>query len=122
MSKDGLMNSRTNLSPRDRRILELQQYGCLACRQLGYIQPADLHHLLSGGKRRGDQVTVPLCEFHHRGVWNTRFTSLKLAHTLCGPSLALEPKAFRERFGTDEKLLAEANEHCTHRRINPEND
>jgi hypothetical protein len=94
---------------REQRYTALQRIGCLACRELGYVQPADMHHLLSGTHRRGDKATIPLCPFHHRGVWNDRFHSLKFAKTLLGPSLALEPKAFRERFGDDAALLAKAN-------------
>ena len=84
----------------------LQQVGCIACRILGYPeQPCDIHHTLSGHVRRGDQFTVGLCPYHHRGVWNDRFQSLKNAQSLCGPSLALEPNEFRARFGSDEALL-----------------
>lgn len=56
----------------------------------------------------GNQATVPLCEFHHRGIW-TRFKTLKLAQTMLGPSLALEPKRFREVFGDDKALLEMTN-------------
>jgi Recombination enhancement, RecA-dependent nuclease len=116
------MSRLSGVDPKNRRFRELQELGCCACRQMGYIQPCDIHHILSGHKRIGDEATVGLCEYHHRGVWNTRFASLNFAKALCGPSLALEPNAFRERFGTDEQMLAFANEHCTHRRINHDED
>ena len=88
---------------------KLQKIGCLACRHYGYIQAADMHHLLAGNKRRGNEATIPLCEYHHRNVWHTRFKTKKLAQTLLGPSLAESSKAFHERFGSDEELLAEAD-------------
>ena len=89
---------------------KLQRLGCIACRRLGYVQPADMHHILEGTKRLGNQATIPSCEYHHRGVWSGRFRSLRLAKSLLGPSLALEPKRFRERFGEDSALLAEVTE------------
>ena len=89
---------------------KLQRLGCIACRRLGYVQPADMHHLLSGTHRIGNEATIPLCEWHHRGVWNVRFRSARLARSLIGPSFALEPKKFVARFGTDEQLLKEVNE------------
>lgn len=118
MSKDGRISG---TDARSRRFRQLQELGCLACRQLGYIQPCDIHHLLVGhAKRIGDGATIGLCEWHHRSVWQTRFTSKVHAQALAGPSLADEPNRFRERFGTDEQMLAYANEHVTHRRINLE--
>lgn len=95
---------------REKRFGLLQGIGCLACRQMGYLQPSDMHHLLSGTHRIGDRHTIPLCPYHHRGFWNDRFKSLRLAKTLLGPSLALEPRRFHEVFGSDEELLAKANE------------
>jgi hypothetical protein len=89
----------------------LQAIGCLACRIMGHAggQPSDCHHLLSGNKRRGDRFTIPLCPYHHRGVWHDRFGSLRAAEALLGPSLALQSKRFREAFGSDDALLSMAN-------------
>lgn len=88
----------------------LQAIGCLACRQRGYYEePSDCHHLLSGHVRRGDEFTIPLCPWHHRGVWNNRFQNRKLAEVLLGPSLALDSTRFRDAFGSDDDLLAMAN-------------
>lgn len=64
---------------RERRYQSLQEIGCMACREYGFYQPADMHHQLSGNKRIGDEATVPLCPYHHRNVWHDRFTSIKLA-------------------------------------------
>jgi hypothetical protein len=42
-------------------------YGCVACRidGNGYVPP-EVHHILSGGVRRGHLLTLPLCSGHHR--------------------------------------------------------
>ena len=86
-----------------------RRIGCVACGMEGAMyRAADVHHLLSGGRRRGHQYTVPLCEWHHRGVPNDGVT-MKLETQLLGPSLALTPRKFRERYGTDEELLAYTN-------------
>ena len=111
------MNPLSRMDKRTRRFVELQQYGCLACRKLGFVQPPDIHHQLSGGKRIGDHATIPLCPYHHRGVWVDRFVRFSLAQAHLGPSLALEPKAFRTMFGTDEQLLAEIERHFTDRKV-----
>ena len=89
---------------------QLQEIGCVACYGIHfYNQPSDCHHLISGNKRRGDDATIPLCPWHHRGVWNDRFASQKMATTLLGPSLAHESKRFRAMFGSDDELLELAN-------------
>ena len=90
-----------------KRYDKLQKIGCIACRRFGYHQDADIHHILCGSHRIGNEATIPLCEWHHRGIWQTRFKTKARAQTLLGPSLAENPRAFRERFGDDEALLAE---------------
>ena len=92
------------------RWLQLQEIGCLACKQLGYYQPSDCHHLLSGHVRRGHEFTIPLCPYHHRNLWNDRFANRKIAESMLGPSLAQDSKKFHERFGSDDELLALANQ------------
>jgi hypothetical protein len=85
------------------RFRKLQALGCIACRnRLGQYAEPDIHHLLSGGRRRGHQYTIPLCPPHHRGVGHIP--------ELHGPSLALAPRRFRQEFGSDEELLAQVNE------------
>lgn len=71
--------------------------GCLACRKKGVYNPqVDVHHLLSGGRRRGHDASVPLCAYHHRGVG---------IHPEMGPSLAHGSKPFHAEFGSDDELL-----------------
>ena len=43
------------------------QIGCIACRVMGFVgTPAEVHHLLSGGRRIGHLHSIPLCPGHHR--------------------------------------------------------
>ena len=82
------------------RDFAVREIGCIPCRIAGYEGvPCEKHHLLTtgrhgNGKRRGEQYTVGLCPYHHRGVGNPAD----------GPSLAREPRAFREHW-PDEWLL-----------------
>lgn len=89
---------------------------CIACQLRGvYNQPGETeeHHLNLGGKagqkRRGHEYTVPLCTWHHRGIGDRNVDS-KAMTALYGPSLARQPRLFREVFGTDDELLALTNE------------
>jgi hypothetical protein len=92
---------------RARRFLRIQEQGCLCCRRFGVWSVPEIHHLNEGGhagqKRRGDEFTIGLCSWHHRGIRSF------LSGTL-GPSLALNSREFRERFGSDDELLAAQNE------------
>ena len=67
----------------------------------------EVHHLLSGNRRRGHQFTIPLCRWHHR---SDSYITKSQATELYGPSLALNSKAFHERYGSDDSLLAKTNE------------
>lgn len=92
------MTSRRDLS----RFDKLQRIGCIACRILGVYSLADVHHVLTGGRRTGHQDTIPLCPWHHRGVLPP--------HEDLGPSLANGSKPFHARFGRQEELLKQVNE------------
>lgn len=97
------------------RFEHLRVIGCIACR----IEQArftcglvEVHHLNLGGKagqvRRGHEFTIPLGEWHHRGAPLPGSTAASMAKAF-GPSLARSSRAFRERYGTDDELLAEVN-------------
>lgn len=46
-----------------------REIGCIVCKLQGKpYTPAEVHHLVSGGKRMGHSYTIPLCPYHHRGV------------------------------------------------------
>lgn len=73
--------------------------------------PGEVHHLTVGSKhgapRRGHKDTVCLNSYSHRGVpfggW-----SLERCREVFGPSLALEPRAFRAEY--PDSLLQEAQQ------------
>lgn len=62
-----------------------------------------------GHKRRGDEYTIPLSSWHHRGVLLPGHTASSM-RLLYGPSLALHSKAFRQRYGRDDELLDKVND------------
>jgi hypothetical protein len=90
----------------------LRNIGCIACRIDGHSVPCgqvEIHHLNTGGnagmKRRGDAYTVPLGAWHHRAQAAISYTATQ-AENIWGPSLARNSKAFRDRYGKDDDLLA----------------
>lgn len=98
---------------RERRFRRIREIGCLACRAGAVmLGEAEVHHQnlggLAGHPRLGDDHTIGLCAWHHRGVTPWGMAAEKLA-AWAGPSLAREPRRFREVFGSDEELLAEQN-------------
>lgn len=97
------------------RSLKVKSLPCIACKLYGvYYQPfpTQEHHLnfdgKAGQKRRGDEFSIPLCEWHHVGRTDNRF-SQKAATALYGPSLKLQSRAFRTAFGSDDELLERTN-------------
>lgn len=80
----------------------LHRIGCICCRKAGsgYRAP-DIHHILSGGQRMGNQHTLPLCPEHHR---------IPSTGAVVGPSLADGSKVFAAKWGTQAQLLIEVNE------------
>jgi hypothetical protein len=92
------------------RFEQLQLLGCIACRKRHGIArfPVELHHLISGSRRRGHDFVIPLCSWHHRAVTEGGLSAREMmrAH---GPSFALNPKMFRLDFGRDDELLTEVN-------------
>ena len=98
------------------RIVEL---GCVACRKDHRIASscgvAEVHHLLDGGVRRGHAFTICLGMWHHRGLPKnpTEEKACAWAEHWYGPSLYHDARAFRERYGSDDELLAYQNELLT---------
>lgn len=84
------------MNKHQRRYDLLQQIGCIACsiEGAGYAAP-DCHHIVEGNKRLGDEYTLPLCPWHHRGVLPSK----------PGPSLAKSKREFVARYGTERELL-----------------
>ena len=86
------------------RIAWMKNDGCIACRQRGHQRYADAHHLLKG-YRISHSHTIPLCEWHHRGINIFPGTPTASIEDALGPSYANSKKAFVEEFGTEEELL-----------------
>lgn len=89
--------------------------GCLIAHILetGWI-PCAIHHFTIGGhhgqKRRGHDYTIGLNDWSHQGRPLTEYGwSADDCRRILGPSFAIEPNAFRERFGSDDELLALQN-------------
>lgn len=95
---------------------------CIACGIEGVRQPnpTEAHHCNFNGKagqpRRGDEFVLPLCQHHHRGVPKVGMTSIDMAETY-GPSLAKSSRRFRERYGTDDFLLAKVEAMLNNSRV-----
>lgn len=88
----------------------IREAGCLVAHLLGLDWlPAEIHHLTVGGrhgqKRRGHDDTIGLNSWSHRGEPLPGWTAAECEAAL-GPSYARSPRAFRERFGDDDTLLA----------------
>ena len=88
------------------RFRAMQDLGCIACRPR--VRAPDIHHLVEG-YRLGHSYTIPLCEWHHRGVTFNGMTKERMEEIL-GASLAVNKRAFITQFGTERELLAEVNE------------
>lgn len=90
-----------------RRMSAILEIGCVCCIMDGHesIYPVEVHHLLDGGVRIGHSATIAACSWHHRGVPPAGFNQ-RGATRLCGPSLALDGKAFHAQYGPDKGLLA----------------
>jgi hypothetical protein len=104
-----------NPRDRERRFRRLKEMGCIACwyeRVAGPSGYPEIHHLNEGGKggqkRRGDEYTIPLCVWHHRGVPYGTIPAKSMELTY-GPSLARRSCAFRSRYGSDDQLLRLVN-------------
>lgn len=94
----------------------IRKMPCLCCSFVGspflrtYGQPIEMHHLLSGGKRRGHMFTIGLCSWHHRAVPPRESGSMDEMTVSFGPSLANGSKPFHQAYASDDELLALQNE------------
>ena len=101
-----------NPAARERRFRRIKEIGCLPCRMRGRFRMPEIHHqncgAHAGGARLGDEYTVGLCSWHHRGVPSEGMLGSETRVAL-GPSLAREPNEFRREFGSDSEMLNEQN-------------
>lgn len=87
------------------RFVLMKEIGCVPCWMRGFqnVEP-EIHHLLSGGIRRGHDETVALCQWHHK-AWPIANRSHAWCRRHLGPSLLESPEQFRFEFGSDDDLL-----------------
>lgn len=95
-------------------LIKDEDHGCLIAHMLGIgWLPAEIHHFTIGGhhgqKRRGHEYSIGLNSWSHRGEPLQGWTAAECEARL-GPSYARSPCAFRERFGSDDELLALQNQ------------
>lgn len=92
-----------------RRMARVCELGCIACRSLLgeeiELAPAENHHLLDGGRRRGHRFTIGLCGYHHVGRIPNGMDRKTIRDRL-GPALTDGTKTFKVFFGDDDSLLA----------------
>ena len=99
------------MTPFQRRCLALQELGCIV--SFLYLErkqvPGDIHHLVEGQKRLGNEYTICLHPWFHRGIVPDGCLCAAHAETQFGPSLALNKREFVLRFGTERSLLERTN-------------
>jgi hypothetical protein len=88
----------------------LRRLGCICCIIHGLPTggPVDKHHLVDKGYREhsgGEQATIPLCRWHHRGEPVRMDLTVRFCTQMFGPSLAVNKRAFIRRWGTERELL-----------------
>lgn len=79
----------------------ITRLGCCVCLSEGLgPSSAVVHHITSGGRRRGHLFTIPLCPSHHNSGLNNEFI------------VSRHPwkSAFQARYGSEETLLAKTKE------------
>ena len=82
----------------------IKESGCVACMLATRgTQAPDVHHITSGGRRKGDDYTIGLCPYHHRG-YIMEGQSKQSMMGVFGPSLAFGKRTFNEFFGSEQIL------------------
>lgn len=90
----------------------LKELPCIACHILGaevMCGKHEIQHLTSGGRRIGNDKTIPLGAYHHRGIILNEWTGKEMLDYF-GPSFGKSRKAFEAKFGSEEYLLELTNE------------
>ncbi len=103
-------STKTPTKAQKARFLAMYSLGCIACRLGGHgFEPAQIHHILSGGKRIGHDATIPVCPWHHVGEPRYPYNAATMI-VLRGPSLGRHKQAFVKEYGTEQSLLERTNE------------
>ena len=90
------------MTKREREWIDrIVQLGCIICRLKYYAYvPAEVHHMLNGGRRIGNLSTLPLCVLHHRGGRNDDEV-VSRDHS---------QRRFEARYGSESMLLERTRE------------
>ena len=92
------------------RYVRLKELGCIVTRlKRGVWAYPEIHHMTSGGRRLGNDKTIPLTDWYHRGVIPADCKTSSEATSKYGPSMAKDKLEFECVFGGEEYLLAETN-------------
>jgi hypothetical protein len=84
-------------------LTRVQELGCIVCRMvLNIYSPAEIHHVLDGGRRLGHQSVLPLCPSHHRGGSDGTVDQCVSRHPY--------KKRFEDKYGTEAELLERVKE------------
>lgn len=97
------------------RMAVVKRLPCLACQKQRCEQPfvTEVHHLVDKGYREhsgGDEATIPLCVWHHRGIQLEGHTEAGMRDRF-GPSLFHTKRQFVAQYGSERDLLAETDQH-----------
>lgn len=101
---------RNTVSGKDREYLaKVAELPCVICHHWGLPQmsPTQVHHVIHGrfGTRKvPDAMTIPLCEGHHMGDFDTS----KIA-------LHREPKLWKSEYGEDAEWISWTQDQCSKR-------
>jgi hypothetical protein len=88
------------------RFEAIRTVGCTPCWLNGVsFNPCAVHHVVKGRKRLGHRWTYGNCDWHHQG-YPLNGLDERGSEEIAGPSLAKNPRAYHERFGTEEQLVA----------------
>ena len=89
----------------------LKELPCIACHLSGFSKMCGKHeiqHFTAGGRRIGNDKTIPLGAWHHRGVILDGMSGYEMEEYF-GPSFGKSRRQFEAHFGSEEFLLAETN-------------
>ena len=80
----------------------IRALGCIVCLGQGVDSGCEIHHILSGSRRIGEDSVLGLCQIHHRGQINTP------------EAVSRHPwrREFEARYGTEAELLEKTRELC----------
>lgn len=79
----------------------IRELGCIVClKTSGKWRGCDIHHILSGGRRKGEMFVLGLCPEHHRVGLSTGFFISRHPYKA----------RFESAYGTEEDLLSYTRE------------